>query len=47
MPDEHRTTTNRRRGKDGLVAIRIAGRVYWVPTDLARKIEAMCLEQQK
>lgn len=54
MPDEHRTTTNRRNARAGLVAIRIGGqgrgqgtRVFWVPAELARRIERLCAKAQE
>lgn len=34
-----RSTESRRKARAGLVAIRIGPRVYWVPSELARRIE--------
>lgn len=42
---EPRNTRAARLARAGLVAIRIGPRVYWVPSELARKIEAMCQKE--
>jgi hypothetical protein len=38
---EPRSTETRRKARAGLVCIRVAARVYWVPTDVAAKIERL------
>lgn len=43
---EHRSTKSRRNAGAGLVAIRIGARVYWVPTELARRIERLITERR-
>lgn len=40
MP-EPRSTETRRKARAGLVSVRIGPRVYWVPSDLARRIEKL------
>lgn len=46
MP-EHRSTQARRNASAGLVSVRVGPRVYWVPTEVGRKVEAICAEQNK
>jgi hypothetical protein len=41
---EPRSTETRRKARAGLVAIRIGPRVYWVPTETARRIERIATQ---
>lgn len=36
----------RKAEREGKVEVRIADALYWVPTALARRIEAMCQEKE-
>lgn len=50
---EHRSTDTRRKTRAGLVSVRIGAteiggkpKSYWVPTALARRIEALCQKEE-